>query len=70
MLLCGADMVESLAIPGVWKPEHVRSILRDYGVVCISRYGPALLDMQRWHYRALQTNALCSVAWELYQTAG
>ncbi|CAL5228862.1 g12073 [Coccomyxa viridis] len=37
MLLCGADMVESLAVPGVWKPEHVRSILEDYGVVCISR---------------------------------
>lgn len=37
MLLCGADMVESLAVPGVWKPEHVRTILGHYGVVCISR---------------------------------
>ena len=37
MLLCGADMVESLADPGVWKPEHVRVILGEYGVVCISR---------------------------------
>ena len=37
MLLCGADMVESLVLPGVWQPEHVQTILRDYGVVCISR---------------------------------
>lgn len=37
MLLCGADMVESLALPGVWRPEHVRSILGDHGIVCISR---------------------------------
>ena len=37
MLLCGADMVESLVLPGVWQPEHVQTILGDYGVVCISR---------------------------------
>jgi len=23
-LLCGADVLESFGIPGVWKPEHVR----------------------------------------------
>ena len=37
MLLCGADMVESLVLPNVWQPEHVQTILGDYGVVCISR---------------------------------
>ena len=41
MLLCGADMVESLAVPGVWQPEHVRTILGDYGVICISRWSPS-----------------------------
>jgi nicotinic acid mononucleotide adenylyltransferase len=38
MLLCGADMVASLAVPGVWKPEHVRVILGEHGLVCISRW--------------------------------
>jgi len=22
-LLCGADLLESFAVPGIWKPEHV-----------------------------------------------
>ena len=38
MLLCGADMVASLAAPGVWKPEHVRVILGEHGLVCMSRW--------------------------------
>lgn len=37
MLLCGADMVESLTVPGVWHPDHVRHILQDHGLVCIGR---------------------------------
>lgn len=40
MLLCGADMVASLAAPGVWKPEHVRVILGEHGLVCINRWVP------------------------------
>ncbi|XP_068636587.1 nicotinamide/nicotinic acid mononucleotide adenylyltransferase isoform X3 [Aristolochia californica] len=39
MLLCGSDLLESFATPGVWIPEQVRSICRDYGVVCICREG-------------------------------
>jgi len=38
MLLCGADLVESFAAPGVWREEHLRRILGpDHGVVCIAR---------------------------------
>lgn len=37
ILLCGADMVESLTVAGVWRPDHVRSILQDHGLVCIGR---------------------------------
>ena len=38
MLLCGADMVESFLAPGVWRPEHLRTILGDdHGVVCVAR---------------------------------
>lgn len=38
MLLCGADLVESFAMPGVWRREHLEQILgRDHGVVCIAR---------------------------------
>ncbi|KAJ0601566.1 putative nucleotidyltransferase [Helianthus annuus] len=39
MLVCGSDLLESFAIPGVWIPEQVRAIIRDYGVVCIRREG-------------------------------
>lgn len=38
MLLCGADLVESFAKPGVWKPEQLEAILHDHGVICISRF--------------------------------
>ena len=38
MLLCGADMLESFLAPGVWRPDHLRTILGDdHGVVCIAR---------------------------------
>ncbi|XP_071736570.1 nicotinamide/nicotinic acid mononucleotide adenylyltransferase-like [Rutidosis leptorrhynchoides] len=39
MLVCGSDLLESFAIPGVWIPDQVRTICRDYGVVCIRREG-------------------------------
>ncbi|XXG44130.1 hypothetical protein AAC387_Pa01g4006 [Persea americana] len=39
MLLCGSDVLESFSVPGVWIPEQVRAICRDYGVVCIRREG-------------------------------
>ncbi|CAI9303459.1 unnamed protein product [Lactuca saligna] len=39
MLVCGSDLLESFGIPGAWIPDQVRSICRDYGVVCIRREG-------------------------------
>ncbi|KVI02330.1 hypothetical protein Ccrd_019378 [Cynara cardunculus var. scolymus] len=39
MLVCGSDLLESFGIPGAWIPEQVRSICRDYGIVCIRREG-------------------------------
>ncbi|KAL5720623.1 nicotinamide-nucleotide adenylyltransferase [Ranunculus cassubicifolius] len=39
MLLCGSDLVESFSVPGVWIPEQVEAICRDYGVVCVRREG-------------------------------
>ncbi len=37
MLLAGADLLESFLEPGVWSEEDQETILRDYGVVCITR---------------------------------
>jgi nicotinamide mononucleotide adenylyltransferase len=38
MLLCGADLVESFATPGVWKRGHLQQIMGPgHGVVCIAR---------------------------------
>ncbi|KAJ7960938.1 Nicotinamide-nucleotide adenylyltransferase [Quillaja saponaria] len=39
MLVCGSDLLWSFGIPGAWIPEQVKTICRDYGVVCIRREG-------------------------------
>ncbi|KAL6201600.1 hypothetical protein ACLB2K_025313 [Fragaria x ananassa] len=39
MLVCGSDLLHSFSIPGVWIPDQIRGICRDYGVVCIRREG-------------------------------
>ncbi|KAF7815979.1 nicotinamide/nicotinic acid mononucleotide adenylyltransferase isoform X1 [Senna tora] len=39
MLVCGSDLLHSFGIPGVWIPEQVKAICRDYGIVCIRREG-------------------------------
>lgn len=36
-LVCGADLLESFAIPNLWAKEDIEAIVRDYGLVCISR---------------------------------
>ncbi|XP_068094944.1 nicotinamide/nicotinic acid mononucleotide adenylyltransferase 1 isoform X2 [Hyperolius riggenbachi] len=36
-LLCGADLLESLGTPNLWKPEHVTEIASSFGLVCITR---------------------------------
>lgn len=38
-LLCGADLLESFAIPGLWNEEDIEAIVRDYGLVVVSRSG-------------------------------
>ncbi|XP_073394338.1 uncharacterized protein [Physcomitrium patens] len=37
MLLCGTDVLESIATPGVWLSDQVRTLLHEYGIVCINR---------------------------------
>ncbi|XP_022965146.1 nicotinamide/nicotinic acid mononucleotide adenylyltransferase isoform X3 [Cucurbita maxima] len=37
MLACGSDLIESFATPGVWIPDQVKTICRDYGLICVSR---------------------------------
>ncbi|XP_016581437.1 nicotinamide/nicotinic acid mononucleotide adenylyltransferase isoform X2 [Capsicum annuum] len=39
MLVCGSDLLESFSTPGVWIPEQVRAICRDFGLVCVRRGG-------------------------------
>ncbi|XP_050246446.1 nicotinamide/nicotinic acid mononucleotide adenylyltransferase-like isoform X12 [Quercus robur] len=39
MLVCGSDLLQSFGIPGAWIPDQVRTICRDYGVVCIRKEG-------------------------------
>ncbi|XP_061353661.1 nicotinamide/nicotinic acid mononucleotide adenylyltransferase isoform X2 [Gastrolobium bilobum] len=39
MLVCGSDLLHSFGVPGVWIPDQVKTLCRDYGVVCIRREG-------------------------------
>ena len=39
MFLCGADLFESFAIPGLWADSDVQIIAGQFGIVCINRYG-------------------------------
>jgi nicotinamide mononucleotide adenylyltransferase len=36
-LLCGADLLESFATPGLWEPDDIAAILGHHGVVVVSR---------------------------------
>ncbi|KAI0209397.1 Nicotinamide/nicotinic acid mononucleotide adenylyltransferase 1 [Lamellibrachia satsuma] len=38
-LLCGADLLESFGIPGVWKDEDIEEIVSKFGLVIITREG-------------------------------
>ena len=43
MLLCGADLLATIAEPGVWKNPGV--ILRDHGVVVVTRKGSEVQEL-------------------------
>lgn len=38
-LLCGADLIQSFAKPGLWKREDLEEIVSKFGLVVISRIG-------------------------------
>ncbi|KAK7070777.1 Nicotinamide/nicotinic acid mononucleotide adenylyltransferase 1 [Halocaridina rubra] len=38
-LLCGADLLESFAKPGLWKEEDIEALVGKYGIVVITREG-------------------------------
>ncbi|XP_007420162.1 nicotinamide/nicotinic acid mononucleotide adenylyltransferase 1 [Python bivittatus] len=38
-LLCGTDVLESFAVPRLWKPEDILEIVSKHGMVCITRLG-------------------------------
>jgi len=39
VLVCGADVVESMADPSIWRQDLLEQLLTEHGVVCISRDG-------------------------------
>jgi len=38
-LLCGADLLESFNVPGLWRDEHVKEIISLFGLAIINRAG-------------------------------
>ncbi|KAH8032139.1 hypothetical protein HPB51_023283 [Rhipicephalus microplus] len=39
MLLCGADLLQSFQVPGLWADKDVKHILTQYGLVVVTRHG-------------------------------
>lgn len=39
LLVCGGDLLETFSTPGLWQDEDIREIVRNYGLVVISREG-------------------------------
>ncbi len=37
-LLCGADLLESFSVPGLWLEEDIHTIVQKHGIVVITRY--------------------------------
>jgi nicotinate (nicotinamide) nucleotide adenylyltransferase len=64
-LLCGADLLESFATPGLWESEDIDAIVRDYGLVVISRSGsnPEKFIYESDHLSQLQTNIDLVTEW-------
>ncbi|XP_066547522.1 nicotinamide/nicotinic acid mononucleotide adenylyltransferase 1 [Amia ocellicauda] len=48
-LLCGADVLESFAVPNLWKQEDITEIVGKYGLVCITRQG---YDVEKFIYQS------------------
>ncbi|XP_014667507.1 PREDICTED: nicotinamide/nicotinic acid mononucleotide adenylyltransferase 1-like isoform X1 [Priapulus caudatus] len=64
-LLCGADLLESFAVPGLWQQEHIEEILGKYGLVVISREGsnPLKFIYESDTLTALQDNIHIITEW-------
>ncbi|KAL3650559.1 hypothetical protein CASFOL_006962 [Castilleja foliolosa] len=45
MLVCGSDLLESFTVSGVWVREQVKTICREFGLVCIRRGGQNVEDV-------------------------
>eukprot|EP00096_Caligus_rogercresseyi_P013732 TRINITY_DN6339_c0_g1_i1.p1 TRINITY_DN6339_c0_g1~~TRINITY_DN6339_c0_g1_i1.p1 ORF type:complete len:239 (+),score=54.39 TRINITY_DN6339_c0_g1_i1:165-881(+) len=49
LFLCGADLLESFSVPGLWTDEDMEVIVKDFGLVVISREGA---DPQKFIYKS------------------
>ena len=38
-LVCGGDLIETFSVPGLWQETDITAIVRDYGLVVITREG-------------------------------
>ena len=38
-LLCGADLLESFSVPGLWLEKDIHTIVQKHGIVVITREG-------------------------------
>lgn len=38
-LLCGADLLDSFLVPGLWSDDHIEQIIKTFGIVVIPRSG-------------------------------
>ena len=52
MLLAGADLLQTMSVPGVWSEDDLDSILGGHGIFVVERIGTdidkAVGDLQKW----------------------
>lgn len=56
MLLCGADVMASLIVPGVW--EAPEELLEEHGIACVVREGTDLEELMQYDMMARCASAL------------
>eukprot|EP01137_Pigoraptor_chileana_P014690 Opistho-2@69646 len=44
-LLCGADLMDTFKVPGLWAEEDLKEIINEFGIVCITRDGHDVVEL-------------------------
>ncbi len=58
-LLCGADLLESFSVPGLWLEEDIHTIVQKHGIVVITRYVVCVIVITQQINKKLNQFKIC-----------